>query len=476
MSAVPKLPATLPEAPTRGPLQLAAMLWRMRGDPLMSLVDEVRDEPVGQARLPGFPMHTIHRPAHVEQVLLTNHENYVKGPDYDLFGTALGQGLLTSRGELWRRQRQLVQPLFAKRHVAAFAPAMTGATERLLGEWDALPGERPRVDVAHAMGGLALDVVGRALFGAELTREVSDTVATSMSAILAELGGAGRSSLFWAAQTLPGVTVERALRLRPRRQRRFRGDVAALDAVVEELVARRRAPAGGAAATLAGEPDLLALLLGARDEATGQPMDARQVRDEVVTFLLAGYETTASALTWMWWLLAQAPAARERLHAEVDAVLGGRPAGFDDAERLPWTSAVVKEALRLYPPVWVLLRRAVEDDAIGGYRIPAGTTVFSILYLTHRDPETWPDPERFDPERFLPGRDAERPRCAFLPFSIGRRSCVGRAFALTETTVLAATIAQRYALDADPARPPVPDGTLTLRTRGGLPMTLRRRG
>lgn len=463
-------PAAPREAYAQGRLALAQMLWKMRRDALTPFAAAVGEHDIAQARIPGLRIHSVHRPAHVERVLVTNHGNYAKGPDYDLFATALGRGLVTSRGELWRRQRRLVQPLFAKRHLAPFADAMTAGAQDLRAAWSALP-DGSRVDVWRAMNGLTLAVAGRALFGADLTARAIDTISSAVTAIMSELSQAGRSPLFWGAQALPGMTVERALRLRPRRQPGFRAAIRALDAVVAETIERGRARV---AADGPGD-DLLSLLLAARDERTGAPMDARQLRDEVVTFLIAGHDTTAAGLTWTWWLLATHPEVRERLYAEVDAVLGGRAPAFADVDALPWTLATIKEAMRLYPPVWVLLRRAVEDDEIDGVRIPAGTTVVVFTYLTHRDPDVWPDPGIFDPSRFLPGEDRERVRHAYIPFSAGRRGCVGQSFALAEIVLVTAAIAQRHVLDVDPSHAVAPDALLTLRPRGGMPMRLAHR-
>ena len=200
-------------------------------------------------------------------------------------------------------------------------------------------------------------------------------------------------------------------------------------------------------------------------------MSREQVRDELVTFMLAGHETTANGLAWMWYLLSRSPEARDRLHAEVDEVLGGRVPTADDVERLPYTSACFQEALRLYPPAWVIEREAVADDEIDGHPIPAGATLIMPTYLIHRDPRLWPNPEGFDPRRFLPENARAHPRYAYLPFGAGRRVCVGAGFAILEGTLIAAMIAQRFTFDLAPGVRVVPEPTVTLRPRDGLPMT-----
>jgi cytochrome P450 len=270
--------------------------------------------------------------------------------------------------------------------------------------------------------------------------------------------------------------------------RRLRHALGELDTVVADLIDTRRAVLGtsrdrpdGAADEETGErhgsqardADLLGLLLAARDPETGEGMGRRQIRDELMTFLLAGHETTANALNWTWYLLSLHVEARRRLLDEVDEVLAGRTPTVADLERLTWTNAVISEAMRLYPPAWILQRQAVADDEIDGHHIPAGTTVTVPPYLVHRHPEVWPNPEGFDPGRFLPGADAGRPRHAYIPFGAGRRMCVGAGFAQQEAVLLTAMIAQRCTFDLLPGARIRPEPTVTLRPRDGLPMSLR---
>jgi cytochrome P450 len=248
-----------------------------------------------------------------------------------------------------------------------------------------------------------------------------------------------------------------------------------IDDVVRGVIDARLAGVDPPSAAGDGAPsDLLGLLLAARDER-GKALGRTQVRDEAVTLVLAGHETTANGLAWLWHLLALNPEARERLHAEVDEVLAGRTPTAADVERLVWTTACFEEAMRLYPPAWVLEREALADDELDGCRIPKGSTVIFQVYLIHRDPRWWPRPESFDPNRFLGERAAQSHRGAYLPFGAGRRACVGANFALMEATLIAAMLSQRFVLDADPETPVVPEATVTLRPRYGLPMTVRGR-
>jgi cytochrome P450 len=436
-------------------------MWQLRSDPMWWWIDGVRQHgEIVEKRLLGVRVFTVYRARHAEHVLVTNQDNYIKGPMQELVALASGQGLVSSNGDLWRRQRRLIQPMFAKRHVQTFAEHMIGAGARLLEEWDTTLVDGADVDVGREMLSYTLDVVGRALFGADLTGNARDTISRAMTEVLTELQAAGDSPLTWAAYSLPGMTMERALSLtRPVRRHRFLEQIRQLDAIVAAMVDRHRTGAQR------GADDLLTLLLDARDEDTGAPMSDRQVRDEVVTFIAAGHETTATALSWLWVCLSRYPEARARVYAEVDELLQGRPPTFEDVDRLRYTRAAIQEALRFYPPVWLAARRAVHDDAIDGVPVPAGSNIAILIYLTHRDPDVWPNPEAFDPGRFLREQSGKLPRCAHIPFTAGRRICVGNTFALTEAVILAAMIAQCYVLDLEPTERVRPEPHITLRPR-----------
>jgi cytochrome P450 len=270
-----------------------------------------------------------------------------------------------------------------------------------------------------------------------------------------------RSILFW----IVGTAIDR---LPLPANRRYGEGVRRLERVVYRLIAERRS--GGSE-----HDDLLGILMAARDEESGAGMSDRQVRDEVMTFLLAGYMTTANALSWTWYLLARHPEVVARLEDEVEQVAGGRLPGHGDLSRLRYVTAVARESLRLYPPAWLFEREAVADDQIGGFRIPAGSVVLVSPFVTHRHPAFWDDPERFDPERFTAERTAPRPKHAYLPFGAGRRSCIGSAFALMELVLVVATIAQRYRLQLASDEPVELAPLMTLRPRGSIPVRLRPR-
>lgn len=459
----------------RGP-RLARFLWESRHDPL---------EPI--CRLPGAPgvvripdpfaqIFFVRSPQDARHVLIANQDAYGKGTDYRVLGVLLGNGLLTNADPVfWQRQRKLVQPMFAKRHLAPMGAHMTGAATDWLRKWEAeATVEGVPVEAHQAMNALTLDVVDRALFGVGIDDRTTQVVGGAMTDVLH--AGSYYLRTGWMTRALmgAGLDLNTALRTRPRMWRQAMRAIDTLDGVVAKLIAAYEADP---------DPDphnLLALLLSARDEETGEPMSREQVRDEVMTFLGAGHETTANALSWMFLLLSQHPHVRERLQAEVDEVLQGGTPTPEDVDRLPYTMAVLQEAMRLYPPVPAVSRVALEDDVVGGVRVPKGSGVLVFPYVIHRDPQLWPNPEGFDPRRFLAPElggtmTPDRPKQAFMPFGAGRRICVGNGFALMEGVLLAAMISQRFELDLQSGVRVRPEIAITLRPEGGLPMMLRRR-
>jgi len=409
----------------------------------------------------------LRAPEHIEHVLVANNDNYRKSYDYRLLAVVTGKGLLTNEGDDWTKQRRTIQPMFAGRHLDRFAGDMTAAAEHALERWDRLP-DRMRVDVAHEMSALTLDVVGRALFGSDLAGAAAE-IGPAVTVGLRTAIGFARIPFMWLwPQWAINLGAAILFRLPIPMLRRIGRATRTLDRVANQLIEARIA---------SGEQhdDLLGLLLAARDPETGAAMSRRQIRDELMTFLLAGHETTANGLAWMWYLLSQNPEARDRLFAEVDEVLGGRAPVAGDAGNLPWTAACFQEAMRLYPPAWILERDAIGRDEVGGYTIPKRATVIISPWVVHRNPALWPDPERFDATRFLPGASAGRPRSAYMPFGAGRRMCVGAGFAMLEGTLLAAMIAQRFVFELAGDAVVVPEPTATLRPRDGLPMIVHRR-
>jgi cytochrome P450 len=395
----------------------------------------------------------ITNPDDVRHVLQDNARNYHKSPLYDKLRTVLGNGLLTSEDDFWLRQRRIAQPAFHRQRMSALAGVMAEAARDAAARWQPFASTGRIVDVDEEMMRLTRTVVLRTLLGADLGPFTS-RIDEAWTIVNEHIGES-----FWSLgfDTLP-----------TRKYRRFLAAREVLRGAVDHVIAeRRQSHADGA--------DLLSMLMSARDEETGEAMSDEQLRVEVTTFLLAGQETTSLALTWTWYLLSQHPAVRERLEAELDAVLDGRPPEYSDLANLPYLRMVVDESMRLYPPAWGFSRQALSDDQLGGFRLPRGWLAFVIPYVLHRLPAYWQDPEAFDPERFLPERSVDRPKFAFIPFGAGPRRCIGDQFALIETQLSVAAFAQQYRLHLQPGHKVDPWPLITLRPRFGMPMTIERR-
>ena len=400
-----------------------------------------------------WPTYMVFHPQDVKHVLQENHRNYSKDTYLIQFlKPFLGQGLFTNDGQSWLHQRRLMQPAFHRKQLATFGTLMTSATEAMLERWQhAVRSDQP-LDVAAEMMRLTLRVVGQALFSVDLSDE-ADAVGQAFTALLTPLS----DYLFNPVPPL-GVPTPR--------NRRIQRCIRDLDTVVHEIITARRS---------AGQNDLVTMLLAARDAQTGEGMSDKQLRDEVMTLLIAGHETTSNLLTWTWYLLAQHPEVERQLHDELARVLGGRIPTVEDVPQLSYTRMVLEESLRLYPPAVGFNRKALVEDEVGGYRVPANTLIWLSPHVTHRHPEFWDDPEAFDPERFTPERVAARPHFAYFPFGGGPRQCIGNNFAMMEAQLVLATIAQRYQLRLVPGHLVEPQVLLTMRPRDGLPMTLHPR-
>jgi cytochrome P450 len=384
-------------------------------------------------------------------ILVDNHHNYVKSRRYDVLRPVLGNGLITSDGELWRRQRKLVAPAFHGEHITSLAAMMVEIIEETLARWGALPGRV--IDLPRELARMTLLIAARSFFGADLGAR-TETFADAMT-VLFEDAERRISHLFTPPSWVPTPA-----------NRRAREALAELDGIVAELVRSRR---GGGS-----KRDILSLLLGGRDER-GEGMTDRQVRDEVMTILIAGHETTAGALNWTFYDLARHPDLARPVEEEVDVVLEGGPARFEHLARLPRLTAFLQESMRLHPSVWVVQRRALAADALCGYPIPADSTVILVIYALHRNRRHWADPERFDPGRFAPGAGAGRHRFAYLPFVAGPRGCVGEQMALQVAHLTLATVLRRHRLPLAPGHDLLPDPKLTLRPKPGLWVTLQPR-
>jgi cytochrome P450 len=384
--------------------------------------------------------YVINHPDDVKRVLVANHRNYTKGIGLDRVKILLGMGLMTSEGDLWKRQRYMMQPYFHRRVITGFAELIAAANDRLLERWEALSRRGEPVNVTDEMSELTLGVVLRAIFGRDLDR------------LTHELG----------ENPFEVVTRE------PARDLRFAYRFRSLAKLIGRLIERRREEREE-------HFDYVAMLMNARDKETGDAMPERQLIDELMTLVVAGHETTASGLNWTWYLLSQHPEADARLYREVCAAPDTAAPSLAEMESLAYTQQVINETLRLYPPGWLLSRRTIAPDVLAGHEIPAGTDVLLCLYLLHRHPRYWKDPDTFEPERFAPENEAERPRFAYMPFAAGPRHCIGETFALYEMLMHLYKVARRYRLRRVSDEPISLEAQINLRTRKPLYMRLERR-
>jgi cytochrome P450 len=394
--------------------------------------------------LGGRPAFILNHPDYFETVLVTNHRNFVKHRWFwRHVRTLFGNGLLVSEGEEWVEQRKLMQPAFHRERIDAYGRVMIDYTERMLQHWR----DGQTLDVHHEMMQLTMDIVVRTLFGMEVTGMEASDVAHAFDIAVKQIAVRFTRPFFvpdWVP--LPNNI-------------RFRRAIARLDKLMDRIIADRRKSPGD---------DLLSMLIELG-------MNDRELRDQAVTMFLAGHETTALTMTWTWYLLSEHPEIEAELHRELDQLLGDRPMQSQDAERLTFTRAVILESMRLYPPAYAFGREAIQDCEIGGYRIPAGSTLFMVPWVVHRDPRWFPDPERFDPSRWKGDFAKTIPTFAYLPFGGGPRRCIGNSFATMEAMLLLASIARRYSLRVAEGQRVEPFPTITLRPRYGMRMTLRTR-
>lgn len=390
----------------------------------------------------------VTHPDAIRDVLVTKNANFVKSRGLERMRRLLGNGLLTSEDPLHARQRRLVAPAFHRERLLAYGTVMVECARATGERWQ----DGATVDMAREMSRLTLAIVGRTLFAADVADEADD-----IGAALTELMRVFDFTLLPGSELFDHLPIPATIRFRRARAR--------LDATIYRLMAQRRQDGQD-------RGDLLSMLLGARDEEGGAPMDDAQVRDEAITLFLAGHETTANALTWTWYSLSEHPAVQAALQAELDAQLGGRLPTFTDLPKLGYAAMVLAEAMRLYPPAWVIGRRALADCQIGGYGIPANTVILVSPYVTHRDPRWYPNPLRFDPLRWTAQAVARRPKFAYVPFGGGPRVCIGEQFARMEGVLVLAALAQAWRARRVPAHAADVEPLITLRPKGGMPMTL----
>lgn len=436
---------TLPPGPK--PTLLQRLIYRPALDPLGFFVRLARDYgDLAYYSLAGERIYLVSDPALIRDILVTHNQNFVKGRGLERTKILFGEGLLTSEGAAHLQQRRLIQPMFHRERIAGYGQTMVAEAERVRDRW----ADGATLDVDREMMRLTLAIVGKTLFDTDVTAQAA-AIGSAMSDVVES---------FWLFMLPFALTLERLPLPRFRRVRRARE---ALDGFIYRLIAERRASGRD-------HGDLLSMLIAAQDEDRAAMTD-RQVRDEAMTLFLAGHETTANALTWTWYLLGGASDVEARLHEEVDRVLQGRAPTMADIAALPFVERVVTESMRLFPPAWIIGRRAIEPYPIAGYVAPARALMLMSPYVVHRDARFYPDPGRFDPDRWTPEFKASLPRFAYFPFGGGPRQCIGESFAWMELVLLVATIAQRWQLRLVPGQAVVPKALVTLRTKNGLRMT-----
>lgn len=439
-------------SPGRDPLKLFARLARDYGD-------------IVHFRMGGERVYFINHPHHIRDVLVTHQKNFTKSRGLERAKKLLGEGLLTSEGAAHLRQRRLLQPAFHRDRIAAYADVMIEHADRMRTRWQ----DGATFDVSKEMMRVTLSIVGKTLFDSDVESK-ADEVGVAVTEVL---------ETFWFT-LLPFQNLIERLPLPV--LRRGRASRARLDALIYAMIDERRASGRD-------HGDLLSTLMSVRDaddtahnDKRGQTpfsaveLSAREIRDETLTLLLAGHETTANALTWTWYLLSQSPDVEGKLHAEIDRALEGRLPTMADIGKLPTVERVVTESMRLYPPAWIIGRRAIGQYSLGDYPVPPRAMIFMSPYVMHRDARFFADPERFNPDRWTPGFKANLPKFAYFPFGGGARQCIGEHFAWMELVLLVATVAQQWQLRLVPNHRVIPQPLITLRAKHGMMMTAARRG
>jgi cytochrome P450 len=429
------------------------VLPQLLRDPIGFLSRVARAHPgeVFAVRLGPIQLHIVSHPDHVQQVLHDHPRDFGKGGMWSAVRDLLGNGLVTSEGDFWLRQRRMMQPLFSGKHLASLAEGMVEVIE---GETRRLQEAPPDIDMAAEMASLTERILLQTMFGAGVEVGEADRLGKRLLEAMRVLNLKLFTYFLPRWVPIPGG-------------RTFRRATAAIDEALLKIVGDRRK---------SGQHpnDLLSLLLHARDEGGSGGMDDRQLRDELVTLFVAGNDTTANALTWLWYVLDRHPEIDRRVRDEVREALGDRRPTHEDLPHLAYLKLVLQETLRLYPPVWMFPRFCEQDRNIGGFRVPAGSALLLVPWITHRDPAFWERPEEFEPERFLPERSAARPRYAYFPFGGGPRQCIGNAFALMEAQLIAAMMIRCFRPRLAARQDVVPSSQSTLKPKGGMKMRLER--
>jgi cytochrome P450 len=397
-------------------------------------------------------LSVVTSPEYAKYILQENHRNYIKSFGYDVLKLLLGQGLLTSEGDFWLRQRRLAQPAFHKKKIESLVELMGDCTQKTIDEITKNSEDGKKINVSALMNKLTLEIVARSLFGSEINEDMetirkANTIANE-----------------FAMQRIRKIALL-PMWFPSKENMDFKNAVGVLDQVIYKLIKKRMANKEE------GFNDLLSILMDSVDSETGEQMNSLQLRDEVMTLFIAGHETTANALMWLWLVLSQNDQIRIKMQEEVGAVLNGRKPTLEDIPKLKYLRQVIDELLRLYPPAWVIGRRNIEEDEIGGYYIPKGMNLLVMVYHIHRHPKLWKDPEVFDPERFSEENQKNIPKYAYLPFGGGPRMCIGNTFALTEMMVIVSMLVQKFNFNTDNVSLKM-EPLITLRPAGDIMMKL----
>jgi cytochrome P450 len=435
--------------PLRKGLPLIGVLPQFRKNPPVFLQSLLRDHgDLVHFRLGPQDIYLVSNPDWIRDILVTNQTNFTKSRFLERAKVLLGEGLLTSEGEFHRRQRRLVQPAFHRDRLVGYASAMVETTAKTREQWS----NGAQLDIAREMMRLTLGVVTKTLFSADVTSD-ADEIGNALTQVMILFDMVLMPFSEWI-EKLPLPSI-----------RRFEKARDFLDKTIYGIIAERRA-------NKEDKGDLLSMLLLAQDEDSSTMSD-KQIRDEALTLFLAGHETTANALMWAWYLLSQNPSAAEKFYDEIDRVLEGRLPTFDDLPRLKYTEGVFAESMRLYPPAWVIGRRAKTDFTIGQYTVPAKSILMMSPWVVHRDARWFPEPEQFKPERWI--EPEERPKFSYIPFGGGMRVCIGERFAWMEGVLLLATVAQQWRFKLVPGHPVATAALITLRAKHGMKMVAERR-
>lgn len=448
----------------RTPVTAPAVPPGPKGHPILGVMREFNRDILGfirhchdygdvvRARFFYVTGYFLFSPEDIEYILSTNAKNFIKPMTLrsNFFSRLLGNGLLTSEGEFWRRQRRLAQPAFHRQRISAYGDVMVEFTERMICSWQ--PGETR--DIHRDMMKLTLEIVARTLFNADVSGD-TDRVGKILSELVKPF--ASQATLKWILDN----------RLPTPAHFRFHRTVRQIDEIVYRIIAERRASGRD-------EGDLLSMMLQAQDEDGSQMTDA-QLRDEVMTLFLAGHETTALTLSWSWYLLGLNPETEAKFHAELDEVLAGRRPTFADLPQLKYTEKIAKESMRLYPPAFGVGREAIADCEIGGFRIPAGAQIFAFQWVTQRDPRYFEAPDKFDPDRWTEEFVSQLPKYAYFPFGGGPRACIGNTFAMMETILALATIGQKFRLRLAPDHKVELMPAMSLRPKDGIQVVVENR-